>query len=216
MIDFWRQQGIVTPDVLPPVTVIGAGGIGSFTILALAKMGCSTITAIDDDKVEPHNLPNQLYGEPHLGSHKVDAAAAICKQLAGVEVVPVRSRFEKMEGGGVVVSGVDSMEARKDIWSKIKLNVQVPLYIEARMGAEVSRIYSVKPHDPDDIRYYEGMLYDDKDAVEAPCTERAIIYNGFSIGALIANNVKKFAKQEIVPIEVIFDLKTLTFMVSWR
>lgn len=214
--DFWRQQGIVTPEVLPPVTVIGAGGIGSFTLLALAKMGCTNLTVYDDDKVEDHNLPNQLYGPFHKGHTKVNAAYEICYNLAAVNVTQVGSKFSGVVDNGVVVSGVDSMEARKEIWLMLKMKPAVTLYIEARMGAEVSRIYSVNPTDPSDIEYYEGMLYDDKYAIEAPCTERAIIYNGFSIAALIANNVKKFAKREEVPLEIIFDLKTLTLITNWR
>jgi hypothetical protein len=82
------------------------------------------------------------------------------------------------------------------------------------MGGEVARIYSINPCDPDDIEFYESMLYDDAEATELRCTARAIIYNVFIIAGLIANQVKKFARAEKVVREIIFDLKTLTFTVT--
>ena len=74
--DFLRQSDIFDPGSFPwPVTVIGAGGIGSAVLLGLAKLGVSDFTIFDDDDVEPHNLPNQLlYTEADIGSLKVDAA----------------------------------------------------------------------------------------------------------------------------------------------
>jgi hypothetical protein len=212
VVDYWRQTSIVTPDELPAVTVIGAGGIGSFTLLALAKMGVTNLVVYDDDKVESHNIPNQLYTLDSIGVDKVAASAMMCLDLAGVITTNIRRRFADDSVNGVVVSGVDSMSSRSDIWKRMKFNVKVPLYIEARMGAEVSRIHSVNPCDPDACEWYETTLYSDEDSIEAPCTERAIIYNGFAIAALIANQVKKYAKHEQLFREIIFDLKTLTLL----
>ncbi|MFA5103544.1 MAG: ThiF family adenylyltransferase, partial [Candidatus Thermoplasmatota archaeon] len=60
--DFWRQMDIVTPTDFEKfhVTIIGAGGIGSPTALAISKMGVEKITIFDNDIVEKHNLPNQM------------------------------------------------------------------------------------------------------------------------------------------------------------
>jgi hypothetical protein len=82
------------------------------------------------------------------------------------------------------------------------------------MGAEVCRIYSVRPSDPEDVRNYELTLYDDDQATDDACTARAIIYNVLSIAGLIANQVKKYAKGERLDREVILDLKTLTLLVK--
>lgn len=42
------------------VAVVGAGGVGSPVLLALAAAGIGTITVIDDDVVELTNLQRQL------------------------------------------------------------------------------------------------------------------------------------------------------------
>jgi len=214
---YWRQMDIVRPDELPAVTVIGAGGIGSFTLLALAKMGVTELTVFDADRVEEHNLPNQLYSITDIGLPKVEAARSLGAMFSDANVYGIMGNVTKeldYKFEGVVVSGVDSMASRKEIWSKVKMKGAVQLYVDARMGAEVARIHSINPCDPDHIKWYESTLYDDKDAIEEPCTSRAIIYNGFMIAALIASQVKKFAKHESLVKEIIMDMKTLILMVE--
>ena len=114
---------------------------------------------------------------------------------------------------GVVISAVDTMESRKAIWRNgVRYNPQVPFFLDARMGAEVRTVYSVRPVDPDDVAFYDATLYSDAEALEDPCTARAIIYNVFGAAALLANQVKKFAMGEELPREIHFDLKTLTLI----
>lgn len=206
--NFHRQMGIISPEELEEtsVTAIGAGGIGNPAIVAMAKMGIKKITVYDDDVVEPHNLPNQLFfGFSDIGRLKVDAIALKCQELAGVEIIKKPEKFTDQELSGIVISAVDSMDVRKDIWNKTKYNINVPLYIEARMGAEIARVYTLRPCDPSLVKWYEGMLYSSKEAVKLPCTARAIIYNTLGTAYLIAAQVKKFIKGEPLMKEIISD-----------
>ncbi|GLU90854.1 ThiF family adenylyltransferase [Agromyces sp. NBRC 114283] len=58
------------------VLVIGAGGLGSAVVPALAGSGIGTIGIADDDDVELSNLPRQLsHGVADLGRPKVDSLA---------------------------------------------------------------------------------------------------------------------------------------------
>lgn len=214
--DFWRQTDIVPSSELSreKVTVIGAGGIGSPTTLALAKMGISQIVIYDDDFVETHNLPNQMYRFGDLGSSKVEALAQICHEFAGVTPETKQERFSQQQLAGIVISGVDSMAARQVIWQKVKYNPSVKLYVEARMGAEVARIHTVKSCDPSLVRWYETTLYNDEDAKEEPCTAQAIIYNVFMIASLVSSQVAKFVRAEVLAREIIFDLKTLSLIIT--
>jgi hypothetical protein len=82
------------------------------------------------------------------------------------------------------------------------------------MGAEVCRICTVNPCDPDDVKWYEKTLFSDDKASEEKCTEKAIIYNTFVISGLIASQVKKYARAQPFAREIIMDLKTLIFMAS--
>lgn len=210
LIDFWRQMDIVSPaDLKMPITVIGAGGIGSPLILALAKMGCEFITVYDGDKVESHNVPNQIFRIEDIGKPKVEAVKEVARSFAGVEIEAKNEFYKNQKLAGIVISAVDSMKTRSEIWAQVKHKPGITLYIEARMGGEEFLIYAINPCDPDDIELYEEDLYTDEEASQAPCTARAIIYNVFVLAGILASIVKKFVKGEKYPPTVIFDLKTL-------
>lgn len=212
--EFLRQLDLVNPETLDlPVHLIGCGGIGSFTALVLSKMGVQQLHLYDPDGIEEHNLPNQLFRLKDVGRPKVDALREILEEFAGapVEGLPVEVEARRMTG--VVISGVDTMRARKTIWLRsIRYRASVLRYLDARMGAEVARIYAVNPTDPDDIRFYEKSLYNDEEAEVIPCTAAAISYSGFAIASLIGNLVKRLATGEDLPREILFDLKTLTLL----
>ena len=212
--DLYRQQDLIESDQLDvPITVVGCGGIGSFVILALAKMGCRALAAYDDDRVEPHNIPNQAYRLADVGRLKVEALAELVREVAGapLEIRAERVRTQRLQG--VVVAAVDTMSARREIWLQgIRHRAAVPLYVDARMGAEVARVFTVRPADPDDVRRYEASLYADEEAMNLPCTAQAIVYTGFSIAGLVAGQIKKFLTGEPLKGELILDHKTVTFL----
>jgi molybdopterin/thiamine biosynthesis adenylyltransferase len=213
-VEFLRQLDLVKPEALEtPVHLIGCGGIGSFTALALAKLGCPCLHLYDDDRVEEHNIPNQLFRTSDIGRPKVEALAEILEGFAGVRPWRHLRRIEGERLQGIVVSGVDSMATRKSLWQKaVRHRAGIPLFLDGRLGAEVCRLYAIRPADPDDVRCYEQSLYDDSQAVPLSCTAGAIIYTGFAMASLIADQVKRFAVGEVVPREILYDLKTFTLV----
>ncbi len=214
--DLSRQTDLVDTEALEaPITLIGCGGIGSFTALALAKMGCGQLTIFDDDLVEEQNIPNQLYRPSDVGHPKVERLADIINSFTGIGIQTRPERVQNQRLQGIVVCGVDSMEARRKIWDRsIRLKAGVEAYIDARMGAEVSRIYTILPQDPDHVRFYEKTLYSDDEAWQLPCTAQAIVYTGFGIASLVAGQVKRVAMGETCKREIIFDHRTLTFLTA--
>ena len=214
--DFWRQQDLVTPTDFEKkrITIIGVGGIGSPTALALSKMGVEKISVYDDDMVEDHNLPNQMYRISDLGKAKVEGTKDICHDFSGIDIDVHKEKFASQTVNDIVISGVDSMKSRAEIWKRLKYNPMVNLYIDARMGAEVCKIHTVNPCNPDDVRWYEKTLFPDEKASEEPCTAKAVIYNTFTIAGFIASQVKKFARAQPFAREIIFDLKTLTLITN--
>jgi hypothetical protein len=211
-VEFLRQLDLVSPDVLEtPVHIVGCGGIGSFAALAVAKLGCSRLHLHDDDRVEEHNVPNQLFRLADVGRSKVEALSEILEAFTGMRPCPHFHRVEMDRLQGIVITGVDSMATRKNLWWKaVRHRAGIPLYLDGRLGAEVCRLYGIRPADPDDVRCYEQTLYDDIQAAPLSCTAAAIIYTGFAMASLIADQVKKFATGEPIAREILCDLKTLT------
>ena len=208
---FWRQLDIVNVDNLRtlPIVIIGAGAVGSFTALSLAKMGAEDITVYDDDKVEMHNLPNQFYRLADIDRFKVRALRGIIQDFTGIKIKIFNKRYKAQPLSGVVIVTVDSMASRKIIWERAKMNPLVQLYVDSRMGAQVYDIQSFRPTDMDAIKYYEESLHDDKNTLTERCTEKAIIYTVMSMANLLCNMVKRFIQGDKVPMRINGDGVTL-------
>ncbi len=58
------------------IMIIGAGGIGSYLIPFLNRVGLYDITVYDDDNVEEKNLTYQNYSEDDVGTKKVSSLKA--------------------------------------------------------------------------------------------------------------------------------------------
>jgi hypothetical protein len=213
-VDYWRQLDLVRPEDLgTPVSVVGVGGIGSPTALALAKMGCRRLTLYDPDVVAAHNLPNQLYRLRDVGRPKTEALAELLGDFVDGEVHPIAEAVDGQRLEGIVVAAVDSMASRRAIWTQsVRFRGTVPLYVDARMGAQVCRVLTVRPTDPDDVRFYESTLHSDEAALDEPCTAQAIVYTAFGVAALIANQVRRFVVGEPVEPDIILDFVTLTLL----
>ena len=102
------------------IAVIGAGGIGSAVIPALAGAGVGTLTIIDSDVVEISNLHRQpLFGESDSGKSKAQLASDFVRRLNRfVEVVPIRERIGRqnaavlLPGHDLVIDGSDNFATR--------------------------------------------------------------------------------------------------------
>lgn len=195
------------------VTLIGAGGIGSPTALALVKAGVRKLTVYDHDIIEDHNLPNQWYRLGDRGRPKVEALAEIIRNATGVEIIPRFERFERQHVRGVVITGVDSMDARHDLWyGALKDATEVTHIIDGRTGGEQFFVFSMNPRNPEDVAWYEDRIYrsDNPRTAEAPCSARAIIYTLFAIAGEIAKNVGQIAVGKNPIREVVRDLPCAT------
>jgi bacteriocin biosynthesis cyclodehydratase domain-containing protein len=98
------------------VTVVGCGGIGTWTIAALAAAGVRRLRLVDDDVVETSNLNRQvLYGPADLGASK---AATTARWLRGfdsrVKVEVVARRVDGAEAAARVADGADAVVLAAD------------------------------------------------------------------------------------------------------
>ena len=203
---FRRQLDLLPLDKLDvPITVIGAGAVGSFTVVAIAKMGLRQIHVFDDDHVELGNLPSQFFTTADVGRPKVHALADMVRALAGTEIRGVERRFGGEPLRGIVVSAVDSMASREAIWRAVRYDPSVTLYLDARMAALVSIVHVVRPCDVGDVRRYEASLHSDAEAYAAPCSGRSIIFTVLALAATLARLVRMELVGQELPREITQD-----------
>lgn len=151
------------------VTIIGLGGIGSWTAELIARVGCQRIVIMDHDIVEPHNCANQNYSYPDdIGQPKVEATKKKLQKIAEwhsaygreMDIIALQERAtERTIVRGIVVVAVDSGQARKDIFHfSTTFNPSIPLYIEAGAAENKGRVTVLIPHDKDQVEPYKKYL----------------------------------------------------------
>jgi molybdopterin/thiamine biosynthesis adenylyltransferase len=207
---YLRHADIVDVDKLKmtPISIIGAGSVGSFTCLSLVKMGAHRIEIWDDDLVSEVNIPNQFYRVKDIEEYKVDALKSM---IMDFEEIPITVYAKKHTGkeplGEVVITALDNMLARKRIWDIAKKDKKVKLFIDPRMAKETSRIYALDPETG--AEEYEKTLYSDDEAVQERCSEKTVIYGVLGISSLICKLLKDHLALPITGCrEVILDFAT--------
>lgn len=173
MIDPIRHLEVFSPHAFGNrrVDVIGAGATGSRITMLLAKLGITNIHVWDDDRIEAHNVVNQIFGNGDIGKLKVDALAELVRATTGTELQVHPQRVTGPETlGEVVFLLTDTMESRRQIWeSAIKYKLAIKLLIETRMGTDVGRIYTFCPNRPAECRGWEETLYTDAKTETSLC-----------------------------------------------
>lgn len=181
-----------------PVTIIGVGTIGSWTSLLISRLGVPRMDLYDEDTIERTNLAGQLFPTSSIGLRKVNMAQALIKGFNyGIVTYPIPSHItsDHILHTPIVISGVDSMNARKVIWKAIKNSEDVKYYIDGRMSAEGLQVLTVDLSNPHQIEKYEKeWLFDSSEATGGEvCSYKQTSHIGAMIGAFIANIVTNIA-----------------------
>lgn len=203
MTDYIRQRAWFDPSTLnAAATIVGCGGIGSFAAFSLAKLGVRTLNLVDFDTVDQHNIPNQMFTPDQLGEPKVTALASTIRAATGCQPRTVQAELAAgVPRAPIVVSALDSMAARAELWKQIRYRLAVGLFLDGRLGGENIVLYSVNPSNPTDVGGYEATLHSDADGDDLPCTARSIIDVGFSVASLITRAVRRhYAHEPATPV----------------
>ena len=199
-----------------PVTIIGAGALGSWLALYLAKLGITNITVYDFDEVESHNIANQAFNIHDIGKTKTQALQDIIAVQTNNKITIKNEKYTNQRLTVIVFLMVDSMAERKRIWEKnIKMKSAVKLMVEARMGLNMGRIYNVIPIDLQQGRKYEETLYsDDESEVSACGASMTVVTTATTIAAMSARQLINFANQQEMDNEIMIDLQYNNFLNS--
>lgn len=144
--DLSKSYEFLQPDkVRDRIHVIGVGAIGSVVCELLAKGGFTKITIYDFDRVEPHNIANQMYTEEDIGMEKVDAIArrmiAINPEIKqGLKIE--REGWHGQRLTGYVFLCVDNIDLRRKIASENKDNPMIKAMFDFRMRLTDAQSYA--------------------------------------------------------------------------
>lgn len=196
------------------IHIVGCGSVGSTVAENLARCGVTKITLYDFDKVEPHNIANQMFDQNDVGRLKVDALKDILTDINPeiadqIEVKPEGWRGKLMSG--YIFLCVDSIELRREIVEKHMDSPYVKAVFDFRTLLESAQHYAA---DWSDSKMKKDLLNSmqfshdeakDETPVSACGVTLGVATTVRSISALGVNNYINFVKGEGIKKMIIMD-----------
>lgn len=197
---FSRNSGVLEPAHLleSSVVIVGAGSIGSFIALELARAGVGKFLLVDDDILKVHNLSRHQCGMADIGKYKVDAVAERISEINPLAIVSteqtiledvpeVNLDLHLLDRKGIIVACTDNREGALAA-NRLSQHYQVPLvamgFWERAAAGEV--FYSIPGQTPcyrcmlrgdaayNSVSYASRRFYTDEEDLEKVSFEPGI------------------------------------------
>ena len=98
------------------ILIIGTGGIGSFLVQFLDKIGMYSITVADPDSVESKNLTYQNFSKGHVGQNKASVMFDEYESVNHFSKYPILT-VKQMTGYDLVICCVDNLSVRRTLYN---------------------------------------------------------------------------------------------------
>lgn len=188
-----HQASLFDPKLARTVHLIGAGSVGSWVAVMLARVGITDIHVWDGDSVASHNVPMSAYGKDDVGKVKVIALRELIERETGVRI----TTHEKMYEGeplrnASVISCVDTMVARSVIWNAVKRKPTIDFFGDTRLNAAFIDILSIAPCKTGEIKDYETLSFSDEDAQIQVCGMHGIVLATSRAAGIVVANLTRF------------------------
>jgi adenylyltransferase/sulfurtransferase len=163
------------------VAIVGAGGIGSASIPALAGAGIGKLTIIDDGEVERSNLQRQpIFRDDRIGRPKAKLAAEFAQALnPHIEAIAIQQRLnssnvaELIGGHDLILDGSDNFATRLTV-SDCATRVHIPLVSAAAVQFQGQiGLYRGWEADKPCYRCFVGDAFDSDDC--DTCAEQGVL-----------------------------------------
>lgn len=167
--DLTKSYDFFQPEMLKGrVHIIGCGSVGSTVAENLVRFGIKNITLYDFDKVEEHNIVNQMFTQDDVGKYKVDAVAQYITMInPEVSIEIEREGWKGQRLAGYVFLCCDSIELRKQIVNENKANSYIKGMFDFRTRLTDAQHYAADWSKTDMIsNFLESMNFSHDDATE--------------------------------------------------
>lgn len=127
------------------IHIIGCGSVGSVVAENIARAGITKFVLWDFDKVESHNLANQMFVRKHIGKLKTDALLEILEDINPEIKHHAKTKPKGWNGealSGYVFMCVDDIDVRRQIVESQMHNTQIKALFDFRTGLEDAQHYA--------------------------------------------------------------------------
>lgn len=125
--------------------IIGCGSVGSTVAALLARLGVTKFVLYDFDRVEAHNLANQMFIHKDIKTEKVDAVKRIITEInpdAEPTVEICREGYSDQKLNGYIFLCVDNIDLRREICQKHRMNRMIKAVFDFRTRLEDAQHYA--------------------------------------------------------------------------
>lgn len=160
-------------DCSDRIHIIGCGAIGSTVAENLTRLGLTKISLYDFDKVEEHNIANQMFTHEDIGKMKTEAVAEYLARINPEITTDLRLYNDGYSGqrlSGYVFLCVDNIDLRRQIAEANKNNVFIKGMFDYRMRLTDAQHYAADWSKPKAIEDFIGTMQfsHDEAAKETP------------------------------------------------
>lgn len=125
--------------------IIGCGSVGSTVAALLARLGVTKFVLYDFDRVEAHNIANQMFVHTDIKTEKVDAVKRIITEInpdAEPTIEICREGYNDQKLNGYVFLCVDNIDLRREICQKHRMNRMIKAVFDFRTRLEDAQHYA--------------------------------------------------------------------------
>ena len=185
------------------IHIVGCGSVGSTVAENLARCGVKKMTLWDFDKVEEHNIANQMFRQVDVGKPKVEALRDIIIDInpeAANSIVLKPKGWQGAIMSGYIFLAVDDIEIRRQIVEKHRNSMFVKAVFDFRTLLESAQHFAA---DWTDTRQKESLWNSMQFSHEEAAEETPVSACGVTLGvattvrlisALGVNNYINFVK----------------------
>ena len=177
------------------IHIIGCGSVGSTLAENLVRCGVKKITLWDFDKVENHNIVNQMFRACDVGKTKVEALRDILTDINPEVKDTIELKPEGWQGkmlSGYIFLAVDSIEIRRKFVEKHMDSPFVKCVFDCRTLLESAQGYAA---DWSDLRMKENLLKSMQFSHEEAAAETPVSACGVTLG--VATTVRLICAMQV-------------------
>lgn len=201
------------------LNVVGCGAVGSHVAEQLARMGCRNIHLWDFDKVEPHNISNQMFKQSDIGRPKVEAVRDMMIEINDDLKDKITIHPDGLKApwivNGYIFMCADSMVVRKAIVAANKVNPNAIAAFDFRMRLTDAQHYAADLRRPSMVKDFERtMNFTDEEALAATpmsaCgTSLSVVFTVKAIASLGVANFVNFTLGQELHYTILIDMKEM-------
>lgn len=175
-----RFQDLLWADPIQArdIKIYGLGGVGSWLLLFLSRVGIHNIIGYDRDTLEDVNIGNSMLLRTSIRTSKAAAALSMVTS-ANVDMPSVACHDLDINllnldenVSDIVISAVDDMPLRNKLFeSFMRTKTDTSLFIDCRMASEVGTVLAV--WDEYSAEYYRSRMFANEEAEHMACGNKA-------------------------------------------